>query len=129
MSHKHHHEKHHKASGGSMEHKPQESPEKGSDEWEEDEKDNPSRRDNADKIEDEAEEKKAGGRAKKKAGGIIKKKAGGLIKKNVGGIAGSSPAPSAARAPRKSGGCVSNPLSSAHHGTKPKKHSEEKDIS
>lgn len=116
-----------------MSDKKQESPESG----ERRSEPTPARRDKAPKIEDAAEERKDGGRAPKMAGGVIKKNAGGPIrkkvggpvKKNVGGIAGSSPAPSAARAPRKGGGsCVSNPMSSAASGTKPKGHSA-KDIS
>ncbi len=110
----------HKADGGKMEKKAQESPEKGSDDYEEDEKSKPQRYDNAPKIENAAEERKHGGKAKKKRGGPAKK--------NVGGIAGSAPAPSAARAPRKSGGsCDSNPFSSARSGTSPKGH-KTKDI-
>lgn len=106
-----------RADGGKMEKKPQESPEKGDDEWEEDEKDKPTRYDNAPKIEDASEERKHGGKAKKKRGGVIKK--------NVGGIAGASSAPSAARMPRKSGGrsgSDGNPFSSARAGTAPKGH-------
>ena len=126
-------EKHHKASGGSMEYKDQETPEYGSREWEEDEKDKPEARDNAKKIDDEAEERKHGGKAKKKVGGaLVKKKVhGGVIKKNVGGVTGSAPKASAARAPRKSGGRTGsdgNPFSSARAGTAPKRHKMEMDI-
>ena len=106
---KHEKEKHHKAGGGSMEKKPQETPESGAREWEEDEKDKPEARTNAKKIDDEAEERKAGGK----------------VAKNVGGVTGSAPSASAARAPRKSGGRTGsdgNPFSSARAGTPPKGH-------
>lgn len=95
--------------------KDKESPEVGDKTWEADEKDKPMRY-NKSKVEDEAEERKAGGRAKRKRGGVAKKQ--------VGGVVGSAPKASAARAPRKSGGsCDSNPFSSARSGTAPKGHS------
>lgn len=95
--------------------KKMESPSKGDKDYKADEKSKPARYNNAPKIEGAAEERKNGGKAKKKRGGSIKK--------NVGGIAGSAPAASAARAPRKSGGsCDSSPFSSARSGTPPKGH-------
>lgn len=94
---------------------------KGRREWEEDNKSKPARYDEG-KPEDEAEEesgdkyeseaKKRGGRAKRKEGGKVH---GELAVKNAG------------RKPRKAGGrsgADKSPLSSAHHGTDPKKHSD-----
>lgn len=98
-------------------------PAEGDKEYESDLKDKPKRY-NSSKVEDEAEERKAGGKVAKKVGGTVAKKAGGAIKKNVGGIAGSAPKASAARTPRKSGGsCDSSPFSSARAGTPAKGHS------
>lgn len=116
----------HKAAGGKMEKKPQETPETGYKEWEQDENDRPERRNNAPEIEDAAEERKHGGKAKHK-----KKNRGGPAKKNVGYVAGGAPKESAARMPRKSGGragCEGNPFSSARSGTAPKGHKDEVDI-
>jgi len=62
---------------------------------------------NAPKIEDAAEERKAGGRAKKM----------------VGGPAGACGSPNAGRKPRKSGGsATASPFSSARSGTAPSGH-------
>lgn len=63
------------------------------------------------KVNDEAEERKSGGRAKRKDGG---KAMGAACKPNAG------------RMPRKNGGRTGadkNPFSSARHGTEPKGHS------
>ncbi len=79
----------------------------GENEAEEDVKDKPERRNNAKKIDDEAEEMKKGGRAKRKHGG----------KTEVGHIEGKKPAMHAGRKPRKSGGRAdSNPFTSAKSG-------------
>lgn len=75
----------------------------------------PSRRDNATKIEDEASERKSGGRAGRKAGGMVM---------------GAAPAANAGRAARKSGGrasCEASPFTSAHKGTSPKGHKADGD--
>ncbi len=56
-------------------------------------------------VNDEAEERKRGGRAKRKSGGMV---------------AGCAPSPNAGRAPRKSGGRATsdnNPFTSARKGT------------
>lgn len=72
--------------------------------------DKPGRRNNAPKIEDAAEERKKGGRAKRKRGG-----------KMVGEVHGEMAKHHAGRKPRKSGGsCDSNPFSSARKGEVPK---------
>ncbi len=85
----------------------------GANEAEEDVKDKPERRDNAKKIEDEAEEMKKGGRAKRKRGG-----------KTIGVISGPEPPAHAGRKPRKSGGaaCERSPFTSANKGMAPKGH-------
>lgn len=78
-----------------------ESPAAGSKEWEQDLAAKPTRRVNAPKIMDAAEERKRGGKAVGKVHGVAAKKHAG-------------------RAPRKSGGRTGsnmNPLSSAHAGT------------
>ena len=80
----------------------------GVNEAEMDLKDNPEPRDNAKKIDAEAEERKHGGRTKKK---------------HVGKVHGEHAAHHAGRKPRKSGGrasAESNPFSHARHGTVPK---------
>ena len=57
-------------------------------------------------VQDEAEERKHGGRAKRKHGGCA---TGEMARKHAG------------RKPRKSGGsCEASPFSSARHGTAPK---------
>jgi len=81
----------------------------GENEAEEDLKDKPERRNNAKKIDDEAEEMKKGGRARRKHGG----------KTEVGHIEGHKSAMHAGRKPRKSGGRASsdaNPFTSAKAG-------------
>jgi hypothetical protein len=91
-----------RAAGGKNE------PMKGTNEAAEDLKSKPERYNNS-KVENEAEERKRGGRTKK----------------NVGGPAGAAPAANAGRAARKSGGRAgsdSNPFTSARHGTPPKGH-------
>jgi len=73
-------------------------------EYEEDMKDRPDRY-NKSKVEDEAEERKRGGRAKRKAGGKVE---GMPAKAHMG------------RKPRKSGGaCDNSPMSSARGGKSP----------
>lgn len=74
----------------------------------------PGRRVNAPKIEDAAEERKAGGRIKRKRGGMAEKK-------DVGSVSGEECRPNAGRKPRKAGGRASNenPFSSARAGSPP----------
>jgi len=94
-----------RASGGSTE--------TGDREWEQDEKKKNMRYTYQSNVNDEAEERKSGGRAKKHVG----KMHGGDAKHNAG------------RKARKSGGRAGsnmNPLSSAHAGTPPKGHKVEK---
>ena len=82
----------------------------GANEAEEDLKDKPEHRTDAKKIDEEAEERKAGGRAKRKRGG----------KTEVGHIEGKKGEHHAGRMPRKSGGRASsdaNPFTSARRGT------------
>jgi hypothetical protein len=68
----------------------------------------PERRTNADRIFNEAEERKHGGRAKRKHGGMAE---GKEAKMHAG------------RKARKSGGsCEASPFSSARHGESPKGH-------
>lgn len=68
--------------------------------------DKPERRNNADRIFSEAEERKSGGRTKRKHGGMAE---GAMAKMHAG------------RKARKSGGsCEASPFSSARHGTAPK---------
>lgn len=76
-------------------------------EYEEDLKDKPMAYNKA-KVEDEAEERKSGGRAKRKSGGKTVDKMEGCAKSHMG------------RKPRKSGGsCDSSPMSSARGGKSP----------
>lgn len=71
--------------------------------------DKPEMRVNAGKIKAEAEERKAGGRAKRKSGGMAK---------DCGKVEGEHEKARADRKPRKSGGsATSNPFSSARSGT------------
>ena len=80
----------------------------GVNEAEEDVKDKPEARTNANKIDDEAEEIKKGGRAKKARGG-----------KMVGKVEGEKGEMHAGRKPRKSGGKATsdaNPFTSARRG-------------
>lgn len=69
----------------------------------------PERRNNADKIFSEAEERKSGGRTKRKSGGLVPGEKGMC---------------NAGRKPRKSGGRTSdaNPFTSAAKGSAPKGH-------
>ena len=92
----------HKANGGEMD-----SPKEGTKEYEQDLKSKNMRYTYQSKVDDEAEERKSGGRAKKK---------------HVGKVHGHSKH-HAGRKARKSGGRTSSdasPLSSAHAGTPPK---------
>ena len=109
-SHKaHEHKEHrkHKATGGVNE-------------AEEDEKENPEEY-NHSRVEKEAEERKAGGRAKRKRGGNVK---------HIGEAEGERAKHRADRKPRKTGGRAggsnSNPFSSAEHGEPAKRHTTEK---
>lgn len=97
-----------------------ESAKSGDKEFEQDLKDKPEARTNAKKIDGEAEERKAGGRAGRKHGGKAKhhemKAHGEDAKHHMG------------RKPRKSGGRAGSdqsPFSSARHGTSPKGHKAE----
>jgi len=93
-----------KANGGEMD-----SPKSGTKEYEQDLKSKNMRYTYQSKVNDEAEERKSGGRAKKK---------------HVGKVHGDAKA-NAGRKARKSGGRTSSdasPLSSAHAGTPPKGH-------
>lgn len=79
----------------------------GANEAEEDLKDKPEARTNAKKVDEEAEERKAGGRAKRKHGGKLVGKVEGEKHSHAG------------RKPRKSGGRAgsdSNPFTSARSG-------------
>jgi hypothetical protein len=87
----------------------------GVNEDEDDIKDKPERRNNAKKIEDEAEEMKKGGRAKRKSGG----------KTEVGKIEGHKEPMHAGRKPRKSGGRTgseASPFTGANKGREPAGH-------
>ncbi len=84
----------------------------GVNEAEEDVKTKPMRYTADSKVNEEAEERKAGGRAARKRGG--------MAKKMVGKVEGEHEKERADRKPRKSGGsATSNPFSSARHGTPP----------
>ena len=117
--------RHKKASGGEMGEKDFGSPR---DDWKEEESSKPARY-NQSKVEDEAEEKKHGGRARKKRkhGGVaVHHEKGEHMKhaKHIGPVHG-KPKVHAGRAPRKSGGRTGSnysPLSSAHAGTPPRDH-------
>ncbi len=100
----------------------------GEKDYEKDLKSKPERRDNANKIEGEAEEadeKKRGGRAKRKHGGKVHKhheKMGELKHaKHVGKVAGHHSKTHKGHKAR--GGSNFNPLSSAHAGAAPTGHS------
>lgn len=114
--------KHYKATGGAA----SGDPASGSKLYEEDEKSKPKRY-NQSKVEDEAEEKKRGGRAKRKHGGHVKhhEKMGELKHAHhVGKVQGHHHAHKG-RKPRASGGKTGsnfNPLSSAHSGSSPSGH-------
>lgn len=93
----------------------------GKNEAAEDLKTKPAARDNASKIESEASEKCAGGRAGRKRGGHVHHENMDSLKhaKHVGPIRGASKG-NAGRKPRKSGGRTgadSSPFSSARHGS------------
>ena len=86
----------------------------GADEAEEDIKDKPADRSAPNKVAEEAEELKKGGRAKRKHGG-----------KMVGKVEGEKGAMHAGRKPRKSGGRTgsdASPFTSARKGTEPSGH-------
>jgi hypothetical protein len=104
----------------------------GTNEAKEDLDSKPERRDNATKIENEASERKAGGRTARKHGGEVHKSGckcekcmGGKVeaKKEGGKVEGEHESSRADRKPRKSGGsATSNPFSSAHAGSPPAGH-------
>lgn len=102
LGHKSHHNRKHRAMGGVNE-------------AEEDLKSKPHRWNNS-QVEDEAEERKRGGRTKRKHGGDVK---------HVGMVHGEEAKHHAGRKPRKNGGRTgadSHPFSSARYGTEPKGH-------
>jgi hypothetical protein len=132
---------HHYAKGGHI----KESPAEGVREYEEDIRSNPEARDNAHKVEHEAEARKHGGRAKRKRGGHVMAAAAGHGKhhaagghakhhvhhehgkhlahaKHLGHVVGHKGAKHAGRKPRARGGSDMNPLSSAHSATHPAAH-------
>jgi hypothetical protein len=115
----HHHARKHHAAGGA---------EHGSREWEQDLSYNPEARDNAHKIEGEAEHRKNGGRAKRKHGGHVTHHSHPMKHaKHLGKVHGAAAVHHAGRKPRKSGGHAGsnmNPLSSAYHGTHPRGHKD-----
>lgn len=85
----------------------------------EDLKDKPERYNKAPKIEDAAEERKAGGRTKRKRGGMTK---------DCGEVSGEKEMMRADRKPRKNGGRTGSdqsPFSSARKGEDPKGHKTE----
>ena len=111
-----------KANGGEMD-----SPKSGTKEYEQDLKSKNMRYTYQSKVNDEAEERKSGGRAKKKHVG----KAHGMHamhhdgRKHVGKVHGMHAMHHAGRKARNSGGRAGSdksPLSSAHAGTAPKGH-------
>jgi hypothetical protein len=117
--HKSHHHRKHKAHGGETL--------SGKADWKDDLSHNPEARDNAHKIEGEAEARKHGGRTARKHGGMIHHEKMEHMKhaKHVGKVHGEHAHHHAGRKPRKSGGRAGadmNPLSSAHKGMEPKKH-------
>ena len=104
----------HKAAGGQAEH--------GDREYEKDLATKNMRYTYQSHVEDEAEEKKRGGRAKRKHGGHVAHHHSGHVK-HVGSVHGEHGAHHAGRKPRKSGGRAysdSNPFTSAAHGKAPK---------
>lgn len=113
--------KKHKATGGAA----SGDAESGSKDYDDDLKSKPTRRNNAPKIENAAEEKKRGGRAKRKRGGGVRhhEKMGELAHAaHIGKVKGSHSKGHKGRAARASGGSNFNPLSSAHSGSAPKGH-------
>lgn len=108
----------HKAGGGEAHNDPP----VGKKEWEEDLETKPEARVNAKKIDDAAEERKKGGRAKRKAGGEVRPE------KHIGNVRGEEANRHAGKMPRQSGGranSTDNPLSSAAKGKAPREHKEE----
>ena len=104
----------HKAAGGQAEH--------GDREYEKDLATKNMRYTYQSHVEDEAEEKKRGGRAKRKHGGMVHHEAGKHMgqAKHVGKVEGHMPKAHAGRKPRKSGGRAGsdrNPFSSAKSGS------------
>lgn len=111
--------KHHKATGGAA----SGDPESGTKDYEADLKSKPERRNNAPKIENAAEEKKHGGRAKRRHGGRAKhhEKMGELKHAHhVGRVHGHHT--KAHKGHKARGGSNFNPLSSAHAGSPPSGH-------
>lgn len=114
--HKAHHHRKGRAEGGTAE-------------WEQDLERKTPMRVNAPEIEKEADERKAGGRAKRKRGGMVHHEAGKHMghAKHVGLVHGEMGAHHAGRKPRKAGGRAGSdqaPFSSAHKGEEPKGHKD-----
>lgn len=77
------------------------------------------------KVQDEAEERKAGGRVKRKHGGEVHRSGCACAKCGGGKVDGDKGAMRADRKPRKAGGSTGNPFSSAKSGTAPPGHKVE----
>jgi hypothetical protein len=116
----------HKAGGGEAHNDPP----VGKKEWEEDLDTKPERYTKSPKVEDAAEERKKGGRAKRKSGGHVHHEDMSKMKhaKHIGNVRGEEAKHHAGKMPRKSGGranSTDNPLSSAAKGKVPREHKEE----
>lgn len=77
------------------------------------------------KVNDEAEERKSGGRTKRKHGGEVHRSGCKCPKCEGGAVEGSKSMARADRKPRKAGGSTGNPFSSARTGTLPAGHKAE----
>jgi hypothetical protein len=77
------------------------------------------------KVNDEAEERKAGGRTKRKHGGEVHRSGCKCAKCEGGSVDGEKSKMRADRKPRKSGGATANPFSSARTGINPPGHKSE----
>lgn len=77
------------------------------------------------KVQDEAEERKKGGRVKRKHGGEVHRSGCKCAKCEGGPVEGEKSMARADRKPRKAGGATGNPFSSARAGTNPPGHKAE----
>lgn len=77
------------------------------------------------KVQDEAEERKKGGRIKRRHGGEVHRSGCDCPKCSGGKVDGDKGAMRADRKPRKAGGATGNPFSSARAGTPPSGHKVE----
>lgn len=77
------------------------------------------------KVNNEAEERKAGGRTKRKHGGEVHRSGCKCAKCEGGAVEGGKSHMRADRKPRKAGGATGNPFSSARSGTNPPGHKTE----